>query len=760
MKKIISMILVITIVSTSINTAFAFSDSTIPQEQFEKLASKYETVELLQPSNALGTGEITGYEDNGNYANSAMVQSRSTLDNSVLSKLNTVTLPEMSNGANEPKLSYNSFIDENISDYSGELTLNFEDITLDGRNGLDLRIGTTYQSTAAWLGRGTVIRVPHESGQLVNTFVYSGSPYLIDRYNLGVGWSFNFPSVQIETEYTADTIQDMYHYDKETELYYHSGNGDVYRVAFTADTTDSNLEGYYKKDICFSENDTSYTNGQVASYYSLTLSDKTKQYFAEDGRLIGIVDRFGNEIKFEHTMYPGANLVPGGSFNCDNKMWLTSLTDDSNDAEIIDDCEYGDGYAMYFWDSNPDETYIMSLPIQVIPNTTCNFEMTLYGADCPDISLEFLYYDIDYNLVKTENRVLDTYDAANGYKYTCTTAGNSQSRYLIAKISPDYAGDLYIDDVSMYYQRPLISKITDTIGRTVEFAYNDEGEQANISLTIRTPDNLQERTLTYYKIPVNTQNFYMGNSQIVPQWYLSHSDTQGEDGSPVYYEYLGGHNGSEYIQLYIDYESKQHSSSDGKMNRPLLSGMRYKDRHKVYEYETIRKHMGEYGYYDTLRVKKKYEMCRYADDTGGTYFDGEINPVVYTYGGVYNDDTYDNETGYPNYVFDDTSNLNEQWNVTKTGKNIETTVYSNCQLIGTSKSCDGTSVTFDYTNHSTFKDLPIQIKSTVSNAGGQRETYIFYTYNDKGLVESETKEVDADIAANNDSLQKYTTYYE
>ena len=148
MNKIISIILVITMFSTSINTAFAFTDSTITQEQFEKLTGKYQTVEPFQPSSILGTGEITGYDDNENYANSAMMQSRSILDNSVMSKLNTITLPEISNGANEPKLSYNSFIDENISDYSGELTLNFEDITLDGRNGLDLRIGRTYQSAA------------------------------------------------------------------------------------------------------------------------------------------------------------------------------------------------------------------------------------------------------------------------------------------------------------------------------------------------------------------------------------------------------------------------------------------------------------------------------------------------------------------------------------------------------------------------------------------------------------------------------------
>lgn len=59
----------------------------------------------------------------------------------LLTSFNTITAPKIGNGANEPKFSYNSFLEENISDYSGELTLNFEDLVLDGRNGLDLRIG-------------------------------------------------------------------------------------------------------------------------------------------------------------------------------------------------------------------------------------------------------------------------------------------------------------------------------------------------------------------------------------------------------------------------------------------------------------------------------------------------------------------------------------------------------------------------------------------------------------------------------------------
>ena len=156
--------------------------------------------------------------------------------------------------------------------------------------------------------------LPNKNGYLRNTLVSNYSTYLLDRYNLGMGWGFSFPSVQIETEYIPQEIVDTYYYEEESELYYHSGNGEVYQVQFTSDTTDSNLKGYYNKDIQFNRNDNAYSNGQVTSYYSLTLADKTKQYFAEDGRLIGIVDRFGNTIKFEHELSNITNRVPDGNF--------------------------------------------------------------------------------------------------------------------------------------------------------------------------------------------------------------------------------------------------------------------------------------------------------------------------------------------------------------------------------------------------------------------------------------------------------------
>ena len=173
--------------------------------------------------------EVASEVEKTRSANPAITSTDFIFNANLLTSFNTITAPKISNGANEPKFSYNSFLEENISDYSGELTLNFEDLVLDGRNGLDLRIGRTYQTVASSVGNASLMILPNSNGYLANKLVNDYSTYQIDRYNLGVGWSFCFPSVQVETEYIPQEVVNTYYYDKETELYYHSGNGEVYQ---------------------------------------------------------------------------------------------------------------------------------------------------------------------------------------------------------------------------------------------------------------------------------------------------------------------------------------------------------------------------------------------------------------------------------------------------------------------------------------------------------------------------------------------------
>lgn len=691
-----------------------------------------------------------------------------TFNANLLTRFNTITAPQIGNGANEPKLSYNSFIEENVSPYSGELTLNFEDLTLEGRNGLDLRIGRTYQSVASSIGEKSLMILPNENGYLRNCLINNYSTYLIDRYNLGMGWGFSFPSVQIETEYIPEEIVSTYYYEEEKELYYHTGNGEVYQVQFTSDTSDSNLKGYYKKDIQFNKNDTAYTNGQVVSYYSMTLADKTKQYFAEDGRLIGIVDRFGNTIKFEHTMTSITNRVPEGSFRYDDDMWISSTASNGTyDAYPVNDCGNNDDYSMYFRRDNEDgDTYIISQPIQVKPLVTYNMGVSVYSPSASDIKVEIIGYDTAYNYRHTITKWITNYTPNEWYNYESDFSMSSAVRYIVIKITPDYARGTYIDNVCLDEPKPLISRITDSIGRTVDFTYTGDifsgDDNGSVSLLITTPDNTQ-KTLTYNKETIEFTTEYIGHQEQRKFWYLINSNTEGDNGNIVKYYYGSGVENGDYVPLYLMYNTKTHSNTDGWINKPVLTGVRYKNRQRKYEYETVRKNLGDDGYYDTLRISKRYEQYNYIPtDSPTTKYKGEINKIEYDYSGTYNGVTYDNETGYPNFEFDDTTTLNEEWTSTQTAQSIKSATFSNGVLVRDSISDNESGVlqTNYYTNDLIFKDQPIEIRSTIIKNGQTKERYKEYSYNSVGYIASESKEVDATIKNDIALLEKYTTLYE
>lgn len=132
------------------------------------------------------------------------------------------------NQTNKQQYSDRSASSELIDPTSGALTWKENEISLPGRDGLDLNIGIMYNSNQSF----SYMRDYESNGQIKK---YN---YLISRYDLGMGWSFQFPSVQLEGGY----------------IYYHNGQGAVYRVDFNGGDSLSSythLVGYQGKDIQF-----------------------------------------------------------------------------------------------------------------------------------------------------------------------------------------------------------------------------------------------------------------------------------------------------------------------------------------------------------------------------------------------------------------------------------------------------------------------------------------------------------------------------
>ncbi|MDR6553468.1 RHS repeat-associated core domain-containing protein [Paenibacillus qinlingensis] len=212
------------------------------------------------------------------------------------------TLEEQMNNLVGPKQQYNTMLspvylrnnttEEQISPQSGELTIAQTDYVLPGRNGLDLEFKRIYKSGSASVQE---MKVKYVNGAWVDYVESSAktSSFYEDRYNLGIGMRFSFPNMEIRTND-----------DGTSHKFLHTDSGDVYRLkASIVDGVQTYLpEGQTIKDVVVKET-TEFSNGQTdgSSKYVMTGKDGEKTYFAEDGRILGIKDRYGNTIVFEYT---------------------------------------------------------------------------------------------------------------------------------------------------------------------------------------------------------------------------------------------------------------------------------------------------------------------------------------------------------------------------------------------------------------------------------------------------------------------------
>ncbi|MEK3795064.1 restriction endonuclease fold toxin [Paenibacillus sp. FSL R7-0204] len=233
------------------------------------------------------------------------------------------TLQDQLNNLVGPKQKYNTMLSpaylrtnetiDEISPQSGSLTITQTDYVLPGKNGLDLEFKRIYKNETANVQE---MEVNYVDGAWVDrAFSYAKtSSFYEDRYNLGMGMRFSFPNIEVKVNS-----------DGSSHKFLHTDSGDVYRLK------PANLDGAYVflpegqtvKDVVVRET-AAYQNGQAdgTSKYVMTGKDGKNTYFAEDGRILGIVDRYGNTINFQYESL--SYYMDGHSIN---KKLISKITD-------------------------------------------------------------------------------------------------------------------------------------------------------------------------------------------------------------------------------------------------------------------------------------------------------------------------------------------------------------------------------------------------------------------------------------------------
>ncbi|AEG61159.1 YD repeat protein [Desulforamulus ruminis DSM 2154] len=583
--------------------------------------------------------------------------------------INGLVTPQQVNEVKKPQLNDRNNTTELVDPMTGSLTLKQTDVTLPGKDGLDLSIARIYNSSQAEIGTkrvkvtssseswtesysayyadittydkinkrwGTKTVGPYStSSQAVsvaesylndtsnpNIYYYSyriyynsqviyyesytvttqNYPdkynYLRSRYDIGNGWSLAFPSVQIEEN------------NGSKELFFHDGTGATYRVRMTPDTTDSNLENYQGKDVQFLQDNASYSNGQVSSQYVFVNSDQRKTYFAADGRIIGVKDRFGNQIKFTHI-----------------------------------------------------------------------------------------------------NRSI------HGVNY------------------------------------PFISQIVDSIGRTIDFTYENTintSESENIFIKVNDPAKSKNLSIKY-----NKQRIVVNRVDTGQTWYdvRLYSVTDPE-GFETKYNY-------DFPETKFMYTTKNLSSSQAYTTLAWLKDVWYPHSKSTYNYEgPVLRNLGPDGAYQGYRVKSRYDQeRRYDPNTGQASTSGDLNHIDYQYVNDY--------TGYPTYPWDEA--LPESYQFSSEATAAGTSLKSKAVFNGakqklrteTTASNGEKKIISHLAYDANYKFKPTRTEIAEYSSGGtSNKLYIDQTYNDWGGLSSETQPLTQEQLNNPSIKALYTTTYQ
>ncbi|MCL1873222.1 MAG: DUF6531 domain-containing protein, partial [Clostridiales bacterium] len=177
---------------------------------------------------------------------------------------------------------------ESVNLNTGALNVTMTDLTLPGKNGLDLVISRTYDSSDAnffdTYSDGTI------NSTKLNRRSLKDSNYNCYTGRLASGWRFNFSFM--DTDYKRIHLADgrVYSYKKH--------GGSIYALIDSSrDNASGTQDGLY---IYCNTNNDPYASYRSA-LWTLCYKDGKKEFFDKDGHLIGIQDRFGNTIDFEYS---------------------------------------------------------------------------------------------------------------------------------------------------------------------------------------------------------------------------------------------------------------------------------------------------------------------------------------------------------------------------------------------------------------------------------------------------------------------------
>ena len=346
---------------------------------------------------------------------------------------------------------------------------------------------------------------------------------------------------------------------------------------------------------------------------------------------------------------------------------------------------------------------------------------------------------------------------------------------------------MFFDNVCFGKQQPLISEISDQVNRKLQFDYGDylyKNTQniidpnikfnPDITVTLTSGNDGRNKVFTYKRSRMGVTDYYFNpsNNKYVNRekfyWLLSaYTDDvleagETEEDLEIRQEYQ--YNKTSYqnanpnipdpnLKEYFSFKhtTKNENTDNYSLVKGLLTDIRVETTKIKYEYERATKYLGFSGYYQTQRVKKRYENDAYVNTSTNkiVWNTAKLNEKTYVY--EHDETGYTGSNNFHAVIITQTNGLktNYQYNDSLLTYLINTDTIKN----------EVVSNYYDYQNGN-FWNQPTKVTTTKTLGGQSLLTYNLIEYNSWGAIFKTSLPMSAAEYADTANRAKYMTTYE
>ena len=410
------------------------------------------------------------------------------------------------------------------------------------------------------------------------------------RYNVGTGWSFNFPSVQIVRNNMNSQIE------TPIALYFHAGNGAVYTVEY------NNWQGYKFLEAPDETHEfwegSGYVNNQAVLY---CYKDKKEivYYFGGRGELLRMSDRLGNNIDFTYineTYYSvNSNLIKTITDSVGRVLTFDYNNSDVNAPKITVTV------------TAPGETKTLTLKYNKEMYETRDKNNVVIGKEPILVSFvnsnnETTYYNdnVNSNNVRTMPATYFTYDSK-----TLNEVFDYQKTYNYLLMSVQYPHSI------TYYEYEKILRNLGTDGVTEAFRVTN---REDYELTRNTSNQLALGNYKNYvaydwsPYPMDYTGYpYYNTTKIIPQ-YENFERIIDENGNRTWqmYKNYSENSADPYIILYNEGTYFDSYNSDFYIRKEYRDFLNKRKPEKIIT--TVGKGGGSYTTYTELQYYNTFDL--------------------------------------------------------------------------------------------------------------------------------------------------------